>query len=363
MCGELPTISRGMVNTRIRYFDVAKGLAILCVILSHSAIEAQSVAPSHIANTIVSVCFSFHMPLFFILSGYFMHPERDFRWAKEAKQLLCTYLLTSAAVLLGVTCVATIDHGNRRDVLRQWGDAVLYGSGDISDLTLWPVQLRIGAIWFLLSLFWAHLLLHIFARLPYTSVWIVLSFAIGYVSARHVWLPWSFQAGMCAVAFLHIGYLAKQMDLMDLMERFPWLWGIAAVIWLVSIIWFDGLSMAMNDYGARPLIAVVGSLAGTLCIIGFSKLADWLPGVGTVLSCAGRSSLAILCVHLVEDDVLPWRMYLDSLHNAISQVPLAVTCFVVRLPIDLAFAALLYLIPMINEWFYPQLSKRRLVSA
>ena len=168
MCGELLTTSRGMVNTRIRYFDVAKGLTILCVILSHSAIEAQSVAPSHIANTIISVCFSFHMPLFFILSGYFMHLERDFRWAKEAKQLLCTYLLTSAAVLLGVTCVATIDHGTRKDVLRQWGDAVLYGSGDISDLTLWPVQLRIGAIWFLLSLFWAHLLLHIFARLPYT---------------------------------------------------------------------------------------------------------------------------------------------------------------------------------------------------
>lgn len=114
-----------------------------------------------------------------------------------------------------------------------------------------------------------------------------------------------FSGGYVSCSFLHIGYLAKQIDLMDLMERFPWLWGIAAVIWLVSIIWFDGLSMAMNDYGARPLIAVVGSLAGTLCIIGLSKLADWLPGVGTVLSCAGRSSLAILCVHLVEDDVLP----------------------------------------------------------
>ena len=116
--------------------------------MSHSAIEAQSVVPSHIAKLIVSVCFSFHMPLFFILSGYFMHPERDFRWTKEAKQLLCTYLLTGAAVLLGVTCVSTINHGNRREVLHQWGGAVFYGSGDISDLTLWPVQLRIGAIWF-----------------------------------------------------------------------------------------------------------------------------------------------------------------------------------------------------------------------
>ena len=86
---------------RIRFFDIAKGIAILCVILSHSAIEAQFVVPSHIAKLIVSVCFSFHMPLFFILSGYFMHPERDFRRVKEAKQLLCTYMLTGALVIVG----------------------------------------------------------------------------------------------------------------------------------------------------------------------------------------------------------------------------------------------------------------------
>ena len=111
---------------RIRFFDIAKGIAILCVILSHSAIEAQFVVPSHFAKLIVSVCFSFHMPLFFILSGYFMHPERVFHWAKEARQLLCTYLLTGVAVLLGVICVATIDHGSRRDALRQWGEAATY---------------------------------------------------------------------------------------------------------------------------------------------------------------------------------------------------------------------------------------------
>ena len=48
--------------------------------------------------------------------------------------------------------------------LRQWGMAALYGSGDVSDLTLWPVDFRIGAIWFLLALFWARLLLHFFCE-------------------------------------------------------------------------------------------------------------------------------------------------------------------------------------------------------
>lgn len=156
---------------RIRFFDIAKGIAILAVILGHSAIEANVFIPHHTAQLVVAVCFSFHMPLFFILSGYFMHPERSFRWAKEAKQLLCTYAVTGVAVLVGVTCMATINHEGRAYMLRRWGEAVLYGSGDISDRTLWPVELRIGAIWFLLALFWAHLLLHAFAKLPYTPVW------------------------------------------------------------------------------------------------------------------------------------------------------------------------------------------------
>lgn len=155
---------------RIRFFDIAKGIAILAVILGHSAIEANVFIPHHTAQLVVAVCFSFHMPLFFILSGYFMHPERSFRWAKEARQLLCTYAVTGVAVLVGVTCMATINHEGRAYMLRRWGEAVLYGSGDISDRTLWPVELRIGAIWFLLALFWAHLLLHAFAKLPYTPV-------------------------------------------------------------------------------------------------------------------------------------------------------------------------------------------------
>jgi len=151
---------------RIRFFDIAKGIAILAVVLGHSAIEANDFMPSHTAQIILSLCFSFHMPLFFILSGYFMHPERRFRWMKEAKQLLFTYVVTALCVLVGVTCVATLDHESRAIALRQWGMAAIYGSGDISNLVLWRVDLRIGAIWFLLALFWARLLLHCLARLP-----------------------------------------------------------------------------------------------------------------------------------------------------------------------------------------------------
>lgn len=50
---------------RIRFFDIAKGIAILAVILGHSAIETNLFAPHRTAQVVLSICFSFHMPLFY----------------------------------------------------------------------------------------------------------------------------------------------------------------------------------------------------------------------------------------------------------------------------------------------------------
>ena len=41
---------------RIRFFDIAKGIAILAVILGHSAIEANVFIPHHTAQLVVAVC-------------------------------------------------------------------------------------------------------------------------------------------------------------------------------------------------------------------------------------------------------------------------------------------------------------------
>lgn len=89
---------------RIRFFDMAKGVGILCVVLGHAAIESIFVEPSNTAQWAMATCFSFHMPLFFLVAGYFMHPERDFQWRKEGKQLVLTYAITACLVVAGGRC-------------------------------------------------------------------------------------------------------------------------------------------------------------------------------------------------------------------------------------------------------------------
>lgn len=54
---------------RIEYVDVAKGIAILCVVAGHTFAAYD---PGSLQNKFI---YSFHMPLFFILSGFFYKPQ------------------------------------------------------------------------------------------------------------------------------------------------------------------------------------------------------------------------------------------------------------------------------------------------
>lgn len=56
-----------MENNKLReeYMDVAKGIAILTVIMGHCIHDC----------VIKKLIFSFHMPIFFLISGYFFHKK------------------------------------------------------------------------------------------------------------------------------------------------------------------------------------------------------------------------------------------------------------------------------------------------
>lgn len=48
--------------------DIMKGIAILCVMLGHS---------SWVSNALLTVICSFHMPLFFLVSGYYQKTHEE----------------------------------------------------------------------------------------------------------------------------------------------------------------------------------------------------------------------------------------------------------------------------------------------
>lgn len=351
------------MKARIRYYDIAKGIAILAVIVGHSILISQAFVPQgKLAETIYHVCFTFHMPLFFIISGYFMHPDRPFRWGKESQELLATYGLTAITIVLVNSLTAPSRHIGIRQTFSGWFAAAYYGAGDFANNYLWTVPYRIGALWFLLGLFWSHLLVHLAYKTKYPWLVILLCFAVGYWSARIFWFPLSIQSGLAASAFVYFGVLIRRYSLFEEMRKYIPVWGACAVLWFTAIVTFSGFSMAMNQYGRgwRFLIGVLGAISGTFCILGISMLLDrGIDAVADAFSRLGQNSLGILCAHILEDDTLPWEQiipYLDMHLGNPHIIWLIVLIF--RLCFDLLFAWLLFHIPHVNTLFFPYLKKR-----
>ena len=120
---------------RIAYVDAARGLAILCVVLGHL----------YPGDGIVQYISSFHVPVFFILSGLLMAARDGWKTrrltefaAKKAKRLLYPYATISALNLALIFA-----RRGQKAMLRQLA-ATLLGEG-------------IDALWFLSALFLAEI--------------------------------------------------------------------------------------------------------------------------------------------------------------------------------------------------------------
>ena len=182
-----------MSTERIEYIDIARGIGILLVALAHADVSLFS-------PYLHRLIYSFHMPLFFFLSGYFFNPSISF-WVlvkKRFNTVLKPYFVTILLIY-----IVSLSFTNMR-FATVFGRILksLYATGYYID---W-VQL-----WFLPSLFVTSL----FAFLFYCLI-------LSRISVRYV--RWSILLVVLALAlnFLDVFYpfsislLGKQYDLYGL---------------------------------------------------------------------------------------------------------------------------------------------------
>ena len=86
-----------MDKKRLDYLDMVKGIGIILVVIGHSTVASDSV---------VTWLASFHMPLFFIVSGmliqYLQEEQREFRTLiiRKARSIMLPYVTFSVIILL-----------------------------------------------------------------------------------------------------------------------------------------------------------------------------------------------------------------------------------------------------------------------
>ncbi|MDR1896636.1 MAG: acyltransferase family protein [Prevotellaceae bacterium] len=79
-----------MNKKRENIFDIMKGVGIILMIIGHGPI------PLLLRNFI----FSFHMPLFFIISGFFFKPRLYYTFFNDFKRLILPYLFVCSLLIL-----------------------------------------------------------------------------------------------------------------------------------------------------------------------------------------------------------------------------------------------------------------------
>ena len=348
---------------RIGYIDIAKCIAIAFIIIGHMGlVYSASTTEGGMPHIIVQLAFTFHLPVFFIASGYFFSETKAFSGdflKKDIISLLLPYAVTSVLIIIGCALMAPSYGLTPVDEIVRWGKAAIWGAGSVSDVALWHVE-RIGGIWFLWAMFWAHMLLVATHKINEWTRLLTMAMCtvVAMVSARYVWLPFSIQSGLGCAIFLYIGMLARKHGMFD-KKSIPIVAMILMLaIWAYVIRYGGGMSIAMQIY---PLgaIDIVGGVAATAVIMTGSRLIeDHAAPVSKFMQWIGRNTLAIFCLHIVEDNVLHWW----EIGPAIGQMTgnwefTWILVLLLRFALDAVLVALMYVIPGIRKVYFPQLKK------
>ena len=284
---------------RIEYVDVAKGIAILSVVVGHTF---SAYDPGSLLNKFI---YSFHMPLFFILSGFFYRPQ-EFKKAfgKKVKNLLVPYLIINA-----VRCLIALYQNGFEKMLTGYLFPALYGNGSTPKVSLCLFDVKIvGMTWFLIAMFMCqvmYLCLEESSKKYGTPMWIlvILLALAGMGLNDKVWLPFSLQPAMGGLIFYHIGRLMREKGVLEEPVRgMPaGILLMGAVTWIVAI-FHASLGMHANSYHGAA--SILGAIAGTYFITQFSKGLYRIPVLGGFLDWCGRSSIYIYCFHAIDKSLL-----------------------------------------------------------
>lgn len=295
-----------MGTKRLDWIDVAKGIAIILVIVGHTVPN-----PSPLRHAI----FSFHMPVFFILAGYTFRPKpwRELLSGSVSRLLVPYVILALAWRVPSFLMSGTPLTGG---ALAGGLETLVFASG--VDVPRFGVA-AVGMSWFLAALFTSRLLFNALTRLfderAVGVVWQgVVCAAIAFCGlcvSRFfgIYLPLDLDLGCYIVLLMWVGYTARQRKLEPNVSK-PLLFVGAGIVWLFLAA-MSGLELSGRRVDGF-VVATVAALAGSYCVcwvsMALEKLKD-VPVLGVLergLVFCGQASLAIFAIHAV-DWFIPWQ--------------------------------------------------------
>ncbi len=279
------------VKKRNTVIDFAKGLAIVLMLADHIIKTGSFIT-------------SFHMPLFFILSGYFFKdiPFKEYL-VKKAKGLLIPYVILNVIALVFVV----IRDRNNFDIV-EFGakiKRILLGCDGLS-LGWFLIALFLTSIiyWFVYKCLWNN-------KILYAAVLAILTVAGWYAGSLFEAHIYQWDVALLCVVFLAMGHLYKEYS-KEISAKVKILVLIVSLgIWIIDIL-NGGIVLSLRIYHVFP-VCVIGAIAGTYVVLYACKYLDKIPVINTYFRFMGRNTLLIMYMGNVTVTVYDWNELGDNL--------------------------------------------------
>lgn len=281
---------------RLKYLDIARGIGLLLVIISHSC----GLSPYLI---------NYYIPLFFVVSGYIYKEGRGYgeNIGRKAKRLLIPYFGYSA-VLLAFYAVT----GRTLQETKDSALGVLYSRYCLYDTTMYEDNVYLftvanGAMWYLTAFFVASLVYHLvidkcLASRKFLGGCVVVLLAVTMALAElPVLLPWSIDIACVGALFMIVGTLLGRAEFFEKKWNLPLVAGTFVVYILLSTI-NPGINMSIREYGTYgflsvPFFILIGISGSVLCIWLGKLIQNNI--VGSVMGYIGQNTIILLAFHIL----------------------------------------------------------------
>ena len=279
-------------KARVSYIDIAKAIGIFIVILGHVA---------SVGTPLKTFLYTFHMPLFFMLTGMTYKWPADGTWSSTKKRIARNTGILLVPYILFALIYSKLSFCNLAFIgYSSWHTLRMAGS--------------LSSLWFLMALFMSHVyLLALFKVLPKKYVGnpilliitALLFLAIGYLLpyGGKYGYPWMTNVAFVGAAFIFMGMLFRKLGDGYSKISTAWRWGILIVTVFLFIVMIPTnhptpgyVLMADALYGNISLFTLTAIL-GSASVLLFSHVSDVLFSRISLLLWIGRNTLGIFLVH------------------------------------------------------------------
>ncbi|KHD35761.1 acetyltransferase [Clostridium acetobutylicum] len=268
---------------RTKSIDIAKGIGILLVLLGHRSIP----------NIMVKFIYSFHMPLFFVISGYLYNADKYTEYTSYIKHKFRTIIIPYISFWIISLIVEVI--AMNFNIL----DKLSFRQAVSEFFYLTPSGFWNGPLWFLMCLFVVCVLYYPISKLS-RNKWIMVPFiliflALGWsTSVFKVYLPLKLDIAFTGLVFYALGNFIKGVKINIKINTVPVLFIMFALTLVLSVTNNSIVQMIVGRYGIYPMFIIV-AITGSLSIIIFSNLI----GESKLLEWLGKNSLFIMGLHFI----------------------------------------------------------------